>query len=114
MSATEWREACVHCGAPPHKGASPYCSPCGEAVRVARLKVRYEIVKAQKSGLLPNAKTLVCVDCGKPAFDYDHRDYSKPLSVEPVCRRCNQLRGPAIIDKYRALFGAAATAERAA
>ena len=29
------------------------------------------------------------------AYDYDHRDYSKPLEVDPVCRRCNQMRGPA-------------------
>lgn len=29
-------------------------------------------------------------------MDYDHRDYTKPLSVEPVCRSCNKLRGPAI------------------
>ncbi|MFA5633142.1 MAG: hypothetical protein WC997_16665 [Porticoccaceae bacterium] len=30
------------------------------------------------------------------ATDYDHRDYRKPLSVEPVCRRCNLSRGYAI------------------
>jgi hypothetical protein len=25
---------------------------------------------------------------------YEHRDYTKPLQVEPVCRSCNALRGP--------------------
>lgn len=35
-----------------------------------------------------------CVDCGKGAHCYDHRDYTKPLAVEPVCIRCNRLRGP--------------------
>ena len=35
-----------------------------------------------------------CVDCGNRATDYDHRDYAKPLEVEPVCHRCNMKRGP--------------------
>lgn len=42
-----------------------------------------------------NPSTL-CVDCGSPAKEYDHRDYNKPLVVEPVCKRCNQKRGRAI------------------
>jgi formylmethanofuran dehydrogenase subunit E len=37
-----------------------------------------------------------CRDCGEPSTDYDHRDYNKPLEVEPVCRSCNLLRGPAL------------------
>jgi len=36
-----------------------------------------------------------CVDCGEEAESYDHRDYFEPLKVEPVCIRCNTLRGPA-------------------
>ena len=51
--------------------------------------------KAVKLGLLPEVKTLLCVDCGKPAQCYDHRDYSNSLDVEPVCRSCNYHRGPA-------------------
>jgi hypothetical protein len=39
---------------------------------------------------------MQCVDCGAQARDYDHRDYNKPLEVNPVCRRCNLRRGPAI------------------
>jgi hypothetical protein len=39
---------------------------------------------------------MQCVDCGAQARDYDHRDYNKPLEVDPVCRRCNLRRGPAI------------------
>lgn len=35
-----------------------------------------------------------CVDCGKRAQVYDHRDYTKPLDVVPVCRGCNNKRGP--------------------
>jgi len=53
------------------------------------------VAQAVKKGGIPNAKTLACVDCNKPAFDYDHRDYSKPLDVVPVCRSCNLSRGPA-------------------
>jgi len=39
--------------------------------------------------------SILCVDCGRPAKCYDHRDYAKPLDVSPVCVRCNTLRGPA-------------------
>lgn len=38
---------------------------------------------------------VACVDCGKPAQCYDHRDYLEPLDVDPVCMRCNGKRGPA-------------------
>lgn len=39
--------------------------------------------------------SVKCVDCNSIAANYDHRDYSKPLDVEPVCRSCNRLRGSA-------------------
>ena len=52
--------------------------------------------KAVMTGELPNISTQTCVDCGSPAEHYDHRDYNKPLEVEPVCRTCNYRRGPAI------------------
>ena len=54
------------------------------------------VCNAVKAGKLPKVTTLDCVDCGKPAEHYDHRDYNKPLDVEPVCRSCNKKRGPAI------------------
>ena len=37
--------------------------------------------------------TILCVDCSNKATQYEHRDYKKPLEVEPVCRRCNFIRG---------------------
>lgn len=40
--------------------------------------------------------SVVCVDCGEPAACYDHRDYAKPLQVEPVCDKCNGKRGPGL------------------
>lgn len=57
---------------------------------------RNAVTKAVSSGALPPAKTQSCVDCGKQARDYDHRDYHQPLLVVPVCRSCNKLRGPGI------------------
>ena len=51
------------------------------------------VAKAVRTGALAPAKTLACTDCGKTAFCYDHRDYSKPLEVDPVCKRCDCLRG---------------------
>lgn len=51
------------------------------------------VAKAVKQGDLPPATTVACTDCGKPAFCYDHRDYLQPLLVEPVCKRCDCLRG---------------------
>lgn len=48
---------------------------------------------AIRHGDLRPATHHLCVDCNQPAHEYDHRDYTKPLDVEPVCRRCNQRRG---------------------
>jgi len=66
---------------------------------------------AIRRGELPalgDGKTI-CVDCGAVAACYDHRDYLRPLDVEPVCRSCNNKRGPAknhngpsIVKKVRA------------
>jgi hypothetical protein len=58
-----------------------------------RAKAADKVSWAVEIGLLPRANTLMCVDCGKRAFCYDHRDYAKPLEVDPVCGRCNVLRG---------------------
>jgi len=51
---------------------------------------------AVKKGVLPHPRTLACLDCGNPAECYDHRDYNKPLAVDPVCRRCNNFRGAGV------------------
>lgn len=45
---------------------------------------------------LPSPRGLRCVDCGGEAIEYEHRDYNRPLDVQPVCRRCNLHRGPAV------------------
>jgi hypothetical protein len=56
------------------------------------------VAAAVRRGDLINLKRrrVKCVDCGKRAVAYDHRDYTKPLEVEPVCCRCNVRRGPAL------------------
>ena len=51
--------------------------------------------KARLMGLLPPASTFPCIDCNGVAYGYDHRDYSKPLEVDPICRSCNVKRGKA-------------------
>lgn len=61
---------------------------CHEAYRFVRMAIR--------SGYLPKPDTIPCTDCGSPAQAYDHRDYNRPLDVEPVCHACNAKRGPAI------------------
>lgn len=53
------------------------------------------VARAVRAGLLPRPADSVCADCGKPAAQYDHRDYTRPLQVAPVCRSCNVMRGPA-------------------
>jgi hypothetical protein len=45
--------------------------------------------------ILPKPTVFRCVDCGKRATCWEHRDYGKPLDVEPTCHRCNLRRGPA-------------------
>lgn len=60
-------------------------------------RARGMVAQAKARGDLPRLTgEIPCVDCGAPARDYDHRDYNRPLDVEPVCRRCNMRRGPAI------------------
>lgn len=48
------------------------------------------------NGFIPPASQFFCVDCGEKAREYDHRDYNKPLDVEPVCSSCNQKRSHGI------------------
>lgn len=64
--------------------------------RYQRLAHSY-VTTAIYNGDLPKLDgSVACVDCGHPAVEYDHRDYKKPMEVDPVCKSCNQLRGPGI------------------
>jgi hypothetical protein len=57
--------------------------------RRAIARVRYAVA----TGRIRPARDHSCVDCGEPAKHYDHRDYTKPLDVDPVCVSCNRRRG---------------------
>ncbi len=59
-------------------------------------KAKTAVYLAVRNKRLPRPEELKCFDCEKQAQVYDHRNYSKPLEVVPVCRSCNALRGPAI------------------
>jgi len=75
---------------------SKLCFPCSDHNKNGGNKARQEVKKAVKQGILMSVKELKCLDCGCQAEIYDHKDYNKPLEVEPVCRSCNRKRGSAI------------------
>ena len=103
------RGKCVVCGTVElARAASQHfrCTECKTAGRFAPFQVPHSwtgqghahgvVGRAIRGGELAHPTTLACTDCGVPAQQYDHRDYNKPLDVQPVCRRCNLKRGPAI------------------
>lgn len=71
------------------------------------------VQSALRDGRLPPVRELKCVDCGRQAECYDHRDYLKPLDVEPLCKRCDLQRGKgANRGDEEVLSGGALKAER--
>jgi len=53
--------------------------------------------RAKKRGQIAEiGPGMLCFYCSVQATEYDHRDYNKPLDVDPVCHSCNLLLGPAI------------------
>ena len=56
----------------------------------------YKVRESKRKGYINSAAEHICVDCGRPAQVYDHRDYDKPLDIIPVCITCNKSRGPAL------------------
>jgi len=84
---------CGYCHEPTRRWPSAlYCLTC-ERKRARSFNGRL-LARAIKAGSIAPASELPCVDCGALAECYDHRDYSRPLDVEPVCRACNWRRGP--------------------
>lgn len=104
------RMTCFACGKQAMgRSAAKYarCEPCRKAGRFGELpspaydkgggtRAVAAVAAAVRDGYLSPPAEHQCVDCGAQAQQYDHRDYRKPLVVEPVCRSCNKLRGPAI------------------
>jgi DNA-directed RNA polymerase subunit RPC12/RpoP len=88
---------CHTCGKPWKRNSNDIrCNPCGRIVERGFGRAHGAVLRAVKRGDLPNLRTteVACVDCGKRAIRYDHRDYLKRLDVEPVCQACNRRRGP--------------------
>lgn len=95
---------CLDCHTPvAHERGFPRlrCEPCRGRHRYmldtlsGRSNAQSKVHIAIRRGDMKKAAEFICVDCGRPAEVYDHRDYSQPLAVEPVCRCCNIMRGSA-------------------
>lgn len=97
---------CYSCKEPKRNPYGMYCFDCTDArnrerLRLARLMRPLQYLAHKDMRLALNRGDLQpydgkkCVDCGKMAQCYDHRNYRKPLMVEPVCNSCNSRRGPA-------------------
>jgi hypothetical protein len=98
------RFTCTKCGAVELKTGGTcgfVCASCridaGQKVgRTNQEEAHHQVARAIRLGHMKPAREFGCTDCPAPAIEYDHRDYSKPLTVDPVCRRCNLKRGPAL------------------
>lgn len=89
--------SCLLCGGE-KKGRhfmAALCNPCSKRARQLTQRAGHMVRAAIELGLLPPLESCKCVDCGDPAKFYDHRDYGRPLEVDPVCHGCNVRRGPA-------------------
>ncbi len=87
---------CCGCGCDRKETRAYFCPVCADLYSVVRGRAQRKVRKAIQRGKLPALIGQQCVDCGRPATDYDHRKYSEPLLVAPTCRRCNLMRGPAL------------------
>lgn len=87
---------CIDCGKPTNRTkTAKRCHACAGLVAQFQNTAMYRVQLLIKQGVIAKPGVHACVDCGAKATCYDHRDYSKPWAVEPVCDRCNTLRGPA-------------------
>jgi hypothetical protein len=86
------RRVCSACGQLPVRYRANYKQSINDN-QISRAVTKYAV----KVGFLPDPTNFICLDCkGRQAQCYDHRDYSKPLEVDPVCLRCNNSRGRGI------------------
>lgn len=92
---------CFDCGVVFTRLQARRCDPCNDKHREfmcfgrGQLQAQQIAQRAVRKGLIPSPKGQRCTDCAKPAVEYDHRDYGRPLDVQAVCRSCNLKRGPA-------------------
>ena len=75
------------------------CAPCAKhryyVLTAARSAASSAVANAVRRGTLMPARSYYCTDCPREAEQFDHRDYTRPLDVDPVCRSCNVMRGHA-------------------
>ena len=75
-----------------------------------RVAARKAVYKRVQIGSMPKADTLTCLDCGKPAKEYDHaKGYEAEYVyyVEPVCKDCHverEMKRRVIIASTKARF----------
>lgn len=95
-------KVCAFCVNAPAIHRSPFCGTvCANNAAAIASRAHQRVFRAVLSGLLPRLDgSIKCADCGGAANEYDHRDYTRPLDVEPVCGSCNSKRGVALV--YRA------------
>ncbi len=96
---------CFRCGYEwiPRTDVIKTCAKCRSPYwDKARNKQEYIKMRIWATGVVQNskyrqfigkAKDEKCVDCGKKASHWEHRNYSRPLQIEPVCESCNFKRG---------------------
>ena len=91
------KKSCMHCRSDivGRHLSCVMCKACAPEHYKRRCAASSLLFRAVKSGRVAPARGRQCVDCGKAASRYDHRDYSQPLLVVPVCAACNSKRGPA-------------------
>lgn len=98
------KKDCIACGSeiPSRLTIAVYCVRC----RGVAAEIMKQVSREMRAKNFPDASGE-CVDCGAPATNWDHRYYSLPFEVDPVCTRCNTNRGPAldIVDLIRSRLG---------
>lgn len=81
--------------------SSVFCLPCLSVHSADGWRAILAVRKAIRRGDIAHFRGMLCVDCNAPATEYEHRDYMKPLAVDPICRSCNHKRGHAFNSVYR-------------
>jgi hypothetical protein len=96
---------CVSCGCEELRDSGArFCHSCQEQHHYEQRRAIGKVANAVFNGVLPKPSEFDCTDCGAPARQWDHRDYTLPLAVEPVCIACNIRRGPALDSQMRAVL----------
>jgi ribosomal protein S27AE len=78
---------CPICGRPFFiEGGRKLCPPCGHNRDDFRARIKTNVDRALRLGLLVRQP---CEVCGREKVDAHHDDYSQPLKVRWLCRRCH-------------------------